>query len=117
MDIDIKNGSGYIAGSNPRSILMGVYKYLKSADINTVSESQIIPIILGEDEQKQNLVTIKNMETGEQEILTIEEIDDITIKPINASKKVPNSKPKINLNTFINTPNIDTINLLKESLK
>ena len=31
IDIDIKEGSGYIAGSNPRSILMGVYKYLKSA--------------------------------------------------------------------------------------
>lgn len=31
VDINIKNGSGYIAGSNERSILIGVYKYLKSA--------------------------------------------------------------------------------------
>lgn len=30
VDIDIENGSGYIAGSNPRSILQGVYQYLKS---------------------------------------------------------------------------------------
>ena len=30
IDIDIKNGSGYIAGSNPRSVLQGVYQYLKS---------------------------------------------------------------------------------------
>lgn len=30
VDIDIKNGSGYIAGSNPRSVLYGVYEYLKS---------------------------------------------------------------------------------------
>ncbi len=30
IDIKVKNGSGYIAGSNYRSILMGVYKYLKS---------------------------------------------------------------------------------------
>ena len=31
IDIDIKNGSGYIAGSNERSVLMGVYKYCTSA--------------------------------------------------------------------------------------
>ena len=31
IDINVKNGSGYIAGSNPRSMLMAVYKYLKSA--------------------------------------------------------------------------------------
>ncbi|MBE6966326.1 MAG: DUF4838 domain-containing protein [Ruminococcaceae bacterium] len=31
IDIDVKNLSGYIAGSNPRSILMGVYKYCTSA--------------------------------------------------------------------------------------
>lgn len=31
IDISINNGAGYIAGSNPRSVLMGVYKYLKSA--------------------------------------------------------------------------------------
>jgi len=31
IDIDIQNGTGYIAGSNPRSILMGVYKYCTSA--------------------------------------------------------------------------------------
>lgn len=31
IDIDIRNGAGYIAGSNPRSILMGVYKYCTSA--------------------------------------------------------------------------------------
>lgn len=31
IDIDIVGGSGYIAGSNPRSILQGVYVYLKSA--------------------------------------------------------------------------------------
>ena len=30
MDIDINNLKGYIAGSNERSILMGVYKYFKS---------------------------------------------------------------------------------------
>ncbi len=29
-EIDIKNGKGYIAGSNPRSVLFGVYDYLKS---------------------------------------------------------------------------------------
>ena len=29
-DVDIKNLSGYIAGSNERSVLMGVYKYFKS---------------------------------------------------------------------------------------
>lgn len=31
IDIKVTNGSGYIAGSNERSILMGVYKFLKSA--------------------------------------------------------------------------------------
>ena len=31
VDINIENGYGYIAGSNLRSILMGVYKYAKSA--------------------------------------------------------------------------------------
>lgn len=31
IDVDVHNGSGYIAGSNPRSILMGVYKYCSSA--------------------------------------------------------------------------------------
>jgi len=31
LDIDVKNLSGYIAGSNARSILMGVYKYCYSA--------------------------------------------------------------------------------------
>ena len=31
IDADIRNGSGYIAGSNPRSVLMGVYRYLRSA--------------------------------------------------------------------------------------
>jgi len=31
IDIHIENGKGYIAGSNLRSILMGVYKYAKSA--------------------------------------------------------------------------------------
>jgi len=31
IDVDIKNGAGYIAGSNERSILMGVYRYCKSA--------------------------------------------------------------------------------------
>lgn len=31
VDIDITNAVGYIAGSNPRSILQGVYVYLKSA--------------------------------------------------------------------------------------
>ena len=31
LDIDVKNGVGYIAGSNERSILMGVYRYLKAA--------------------------------------------------------------------------------------
>lgn len=31
IDINISNGTGYIAGSNPRSILMGVYKYCVSA--------------------------------------------------------------------------------------
>ena len=28
IDIDVKNGVGYIAGSNDRSILIGIYKYL-----------------------------------------------------------------------------------------
>ncbi len=31
IDVDITNGTGYIAGSNPRSILMGVYRYCESA--------------------------------------------------------------------------------------
>lgn len=31
VDIDIKNGVGYIAGSNERSILIGIYKYCTSA--------------------------------------------------------------------------------------
>jgi len=31
IEVNIINGSGYIAGSNPRSILMGVYKYCISA--------------------------------------------------------------------------------------
>ncbi len=31
IDIDVKNGIGHIAGSNDRSILIGIYKYLKSA--------------------------------------------------------------------------------------
>lgn len=31
LDIDIQNGCGYIAGSNHRSILMGIYKYCTSA--------------------------------------------------------------------------------------
>lgn len=31
IDVDITNGAGLIAGSNPRSILMGVYKYCHSA--------------------------------------------------------------------------------------
>jgi len=31
IDIDVTDGVGYIAGSNPRSILMGVYKYCTSA--------------------------------------------------------------------------------------
>lgn len=30
IDIDVKNGIGYIAGSNERSVLMGIYKYFKS---------------------------------------------------------------------------------------
>lgn len=31
IDIDVTNCKGYIAGSNPRSVLMGVYKYCASA--------------------------------------------------------------------------------------
>ena len=31
LDINVNNGAGFIAGSNPRSILMGVYKYCYSA--------------------------------------------------------------------------------------
>lgn len=31
IDIDVQECTGYIAGSNPRSILMGVYKYCESA--------------------------------------------------------------------------------------
>ena len=30
IDADIRSGEGFIAGSNPRSVLMGVYEYLKS---------------------------------------------------------------------------------------
>ena len=30
IDANIRNGEGFIAGSNPRSVLMGVYEYLKS---------------------------------------------------------------------------------------
>lgn len=46
IDIDIKNGAGYIAGSNPRSILMGVYNFLKSAGCMWVRpgvEGEFIP--------------------------------------------------------------------------
>ena len=31
IDVNVTNCNGYIAGSNPRSILMGVYKYCTSA--------------------------------------------------------------------------------------
>jgi len=31
IDVDVENCSGYIGGSNPRSVLMGVYKYCTSA--------------------------------------------------------------------------------------
>jgi len=31
VDVDVNNLSGYIAGSNPRSVLMGVYRYCASA--------------------------------------------------------------------------------------
>lgn len=31
IDINVNKGTGYIAGSNPRSVLMGVYKYCTSA--------------------------------------------------------------------------------------
>ena len=31
IDVDITGGAGFIAGSNPRSVLMGVYKYCHSA--------------------------------------------------------------------------------------
>lgn len=31
LDIHIENGKGFIAGSNPRSVLMGVYRFLRSA--------------------------------------------------------------------------------------
>ena len=31
VDIDVKNGAGHIAGSNPRSVLIGLYKYLHFA--------------------------------------------------------------------------------------
>ncbi len=30
LDISIENGKGFIAGSNPRSVLMGVYRFLRS---------------------------------------------------------------------------------------
>ena len=46
VDVCIKNLSGYIAGSNERSILMGVYKYLKSAGCRWVrpgNEGEYIP--------------------------------------------------------------------------
>ena len=31
LDISVENGKGFIAGSNPRSVLMGVYRYLRAA--------------------------------------------------------------------------------------
>lgn len=46
VDVCINNLSGYIAGSNERSILMGVYKYLKSAGCRWVrpgDEGEYIP--------------------------------------------------------------------------
>ena len=36
IDINVKNASGYIAGSNPRSILMGVYKYCASLGVRYI---------------------------------------------------------------------------------
>jgi len=46
VDVDVKALRGYIAGSNERSILMGVYKYFKSAGCRWVrpgSEGEFIP--------------------------------------------------------------------------
>lgn len=36
VDINVSNGTGYIAGSNPRSILMGVYKYCGSLGVRYI---------------------------------------------------------------------------------
>ena len=36
IDVKIKNLSGYIAGSNPRSILMGVYRYCESCGVRYI---------------------------------------------------------------------------------
>ena len=46
IDIDVKNGVGHIAGSNDRSILIGIYKYLKSAGCRWVrpgADGEYIP--------------------------------------------------------------------------
>lgn len=46
IDIDIRSGSGYIAGSNDRSILMGIYKYCESAGCRFIRpgpEGEYIP--------------------------------------------------------------------------
>ncbi len=45
--IDIKNGKGFIAGSNERSVLFGVYKYLKELGCDWIrpgKDGEIVPL-------------------------------------------------------------------------
>ena len=60
IDIHIQNGSGYIAGSNIRSILLGVYTYLKSGGcmwIRPGIDGEYIP----EKEMKNHSYTYRKM--------------------------------------------------------
>ncbi len=46
LDIGIERGSGFIAGSNPRSVLMGVYRFLRSAGCRFIrpgTDGEFIP--------------------------------------------------------------------------
>ena len=46
LDIEVENGCGIIAGSNPRSVLMGVYRFLRSAGCRFIrpgTDGEFIP--------------------------------------------------------------------------
>lgn len=46
LDISVEQGHGFIAGSNPRSVLMGVYRFLRSAGCRFIrpgEEGELIP--------------------------------------------------------------------------
>ena len=46
LDVSIEQGSGFIAGSNPRSVLMGVYRFLRFAGCRFIrpgADGEFIP--------------------------------------------------------------------------